>query len=92
MRPSSSAADVYPPPAQLASVEPERDEERAGLLQDEEGLSSADERLQLKRVDSPSGSSEEAEEDQVELDEAALSPLDATLELIGMGRYQKTLL
>lgn len=92
--PSPTAAEVYPPSrSQHAPSERDDEDDTVGLLQDDEGQSSADERIPLKRVDSPDEDDEEADEDELdELAQGVLSPLDTTLELIGMGRYQKTLL
>lgn len=85
------SASVYPPRAQHAPSSSRDDDDvgaSVGLLQDENATSSADERIQhgLKRVESPEEEEEEA------FGQGGMTPLDETLEVIGMGRYQKTLL
>lgn len=90
-----SLSSAYPPPrsqhAPSFSDDHEDASARVGLLQDEEGTSSADERLGAvpKRVESPD---EEDDNDDQRTGDGGMTPLDETLELIGMGRYQKTLL
>lgn len=87
-----SLFDAYPPPRSQHAPSFSSDHEdagaRVGLLQDEEGTNSADERLGTapKRVESPD------EEEEERTGDGGMTPLDETLELIGMGRYQKTLL
>ena len=89
---SSPSAEVYPLRVQHAPAEQDDEDDTVGLLQSEEEVSSSDERLHLKRVDSPDEEVAGVDEHGEELYDGALSPLDTTLELIGMGRYQKTLL
>jgi hypothetical protein len=87
-----SLSEAYPPRSQHAPSFSNHNEDasaQVGLLQDEEATSSADERLGAapKRVDSP-----DEDDDEERTGAGGMTPLDETLELIGMGRYQKTLL
>lgn len=91
-----SLSEAYPPTSQHAPSFSSGNEDasaRVGLLQDEEGTSSADDRPRAapKRVESPDEDSEDEDEDE-RTGGGGMTPLDETLELIGMGRYQKTLL